>query len=203
MEEKKLTDEAVNVTVKSLKWVCNQIPDDLGDSNEERMLKCIRLYCEKGIAVINRQKDEIERLTEELATAKQEFVNEQRYYENAYSRACQFEMRNAELQKQVDELKEKIMNLKSAMIDRVVRKSYDSLLTMPEDVEEIFGDAYESEFNKFLGQAVKDTAKKYRDAVKELFNKWDCCGCVEDRSAEEWYKDNDKIARERFGVEVE
>lgn len=62
MEEKKLTDEAVNATVKSLKWVCNQIPNDLGDSNEERMLKCIRLYCEQGIAAINLQKTKIEQL---------------------------------------------------------------------------------------------------------------------------------------------
>lgn len=58
MEEKKLTDETVNATVKSLKWVCNQIPNNLGDSNEERMLKCICLYCEQGIALIHRLQDE-------------------------------------------------------------------------------------------------------------------------------------------------
>ena len=54
-----------------------------------------------------------------------------------------------------------------------------------------------------IEQAVKETAKEYHDAVKELFSKWDCCGCVEDRSSEEWYEDNDKIAREQFCVEVE
>lgn len=102
--------------------------------------------------------------------------------------------RNAELQKQVDELKEKIMNLKSAMTDRVLRKSYDSLLTMPEDIEEIFGDAYESEFNKFLGQSVKETAKEiFTDLLKE-FSIRKSCGNA------------DVVVREmaqRKGVEVE
>ena len=37
-----------NKAAKSLLWVCNQIPDDLGDSNEDRMLKCIKLYCKQG-----------------------------------------------------------------------------------------------------------------------------------------------------------
>lgn len=63
--EKKLTDEEVNATVKSLKWLCNQIPNDLGNSNEEKMLKCIQLYCEQGISLIHRLQDENERLTEE------------------------------------------------------------------------------------------------------------------------------------------
>ena len=83
--------------------------------------------------------------------------------------------RIAELKKQVDELTAK--------------------LQCPTDITEAV--------KPFVSQAVKNTAKKYHDAVKELFNKWDCCGYVEDRSSEEWYKDNDKIAREQFGVEVE
>ena len=82
----------------------------------------------------------------------------------------------AELQKQVDELKER------AKIDLENERNWGKLQTK---------------------QAVKDTAKKYHNAVKELFNKWDCCGCVEDRSAEEWHEDNNKIAREQFGVEVD
>ncbi len=48
----KIEQSAIIATVKSLNWVCNQIPNDLGDSNEERMLKCIRRYCEQGILVI-------------------------------------------------------------------------------------------------------------------------------------------------------
>ena len=48
----KIDQSKIMATVKSLKWICNQIPNDLGDSNEEKMLKCIRFYCECGISVI-------------------------------------------------------------------------------------------------------------------------------------------------------
>ena len=106
------------------------------------------------------QKAEIERLTEQSG----KHIIDCDYWKNRNNVLAdsykKLEKQNTELQKQVDDLKEKIMNLKFAMIDRVARKSYDSLLTMPEDVEEVFGDAYESEFNKFLGQAVKDTARE-------------------------------------------
>lgn len=98
-----------------------------------------------------------------------------------------------ELQKQVDKLKEKIMNLKSAMMDRVARKSYDSLLTMPEDVEEIFGDAYESEFNKFLQQAAKDTAK---EIYKDFMKRFDLSVVVVKEEVQMYFAD-------KFGVEVE
>jgi chromosome segregation ATPase len=170
------------------------------------------------------QKEEIERLTEDLEKTKDnrngwrnrawkdenENAELQKEIERLkdenchdYHCMCLAQQEKAELQKQVDELKEKIMNLKSAMIDRVARKSYDSLLTTPDDVEEIFGDAYESEFNKFLKDTIEDTVKKYHDAIKELFDKQECFGCVEDRSIELWHQDNDKIARQHFGVEVE
>jgi chromosome segregation ATPase len=102
-----------------------------------------------------------------------------------------------ELQKQVDELKEKIMNLKSAMTDRVAWKSYDSLLTTPDDVEEIFGDAYESEFNKFLEQTAKDTAKKYHDIMKREFMKSNNSNFYEF-----WCNFNNNVVK-GFGVEVE
>lgn len=41
-----------NLASKSLKWVCNQIPENLGDSEEEKMLKAIKLYAESGYHVI-------------------------------------------------------------------------------------------------------------------------------------------------------
>ena len=53
-----------NKAAKSLLWVCNQIPDGLGDSNEERMLKCIKLYCKQGAETIDELEKEIERLKE-------------------------------------------------------------------------------------------------------------------------------------------
>ncbi len=117
------------------------------------------------------QKAEIERLTEELKQIAlcnkglQDGINEYQA-DNA-----EMGRRNAELQKQVYELKEKIMNLKTAMIDRVAGKSYDTMLTTPDDVEEIFGDAYESEFNKFLVQTAKDTAKECVNIINDEFNK--------------------------------
>lgn len=52
-------------------------------------------------------------------------------------------------------------------------------------------------------QAVKDTAKKYHDAVKKMFDDADCCGWIEDSETKYWHDDNDKIAREQFSVEVE
>lgn len=45
---------------KSLRWICNQIPDNLGDSNEERMLKCIKLYCQQGAETIEEFEKRIE-----------------------------------------------------------------------------------------------------------------------------------------------
>jgi hypothetical protein len=97
MEEKKLIDEAVNSTVKSLKWVCNQIPNDLGNSNEEKMLKCIRLYCEQGIAAIQHLQSENERLTEEV---NQDTIT----HIDICTENLSLRKQNAELQKQVDEL---------------------------------------------------------------------------------------------------
>lgn len=48
-----MTGEQIKQAYKSLKWVVNQIPNELGDSREEKMLKCIRLYCENGAETIN------------------------------------------------------------------------------------------------------------------------------------------------------
>ena len=58
-----LTAEQIEKVQKSLKWVVNQIPENLGDTNEEKLLKCIRLYCENGAEVINSLKAENERLS--------------------------------------------------------------------------------------------------------------------------------------------
>lgn len=117
------------------------------------------------------QKAKIKRLTEEKKTAWRKFKEK---VDECIELSMLLDKRaseRAELQKQVDELKEKIMNLKSAMISRVAIKSYDTMLTTPDDVEEIFGDAYESEFNKFLGQAVKDTAKELLQKIMNIIKK--------------------------------
>ena len=156
------------------------------------------------------QKAGIERLTEERYKYKELYETMYRKYsdlshEEFYCMVLEKEKNEyldkaLELQKQVDELKEKIMNLKSAMIDRVARKSYDSLLTTIEDVDEIFGDAYESEFNEHLGQAIKDTAKEILQDEKEKVT-------LHMNEAGNWVNalDEDYIDElaNRYGVEVE
>lgn len=54
-----MTNEQILQAEKSLRWVVNQIPDNLGNSNEERMLKCIRLYCNNGAEVISQLSKEL------------------------------------------------------------------------------------------------------------------------------------------------
>lgn len=61
-----MTDEEIEKAVKSLKWVANQIPRNLGDSNDEKMLSCIKLYCENGAEAIKCLKEENERLRKRL-----------------------------------------------------------------------------------------------------------------------------------------
>lgn len=61
-EQETVTDAQIEKAEKSLKWVVNQIPDNLGDSNEEKMLKCIKRYCESGAEAIDRLKRDKERI---------------------------------------------------------------------------------------------------------------------------------------------
>jgi hypothetical protein len=87
----------------------------------------------------------------------------------------ELETKNAELQKQVDDY-EKVLNY------------FEERDIFCEDCKK---------------QVVEATVKKYHDAIKELFDKQECCGCIEDRSVALWHQDNDKIARQHFSVEVE
>ena len=46
--------KAAQATAKSLKWVVNQIPEDICSNNYEgKMLKCIRMYCDNGAKTID------------------------------------------------------------------------------------------------------------------------------------------------------
>lgn len=40
-------------SAKSLKWIVNQIPNDLGDEPEEKILKTIRHYCDNAANILN------------------------------------------------------------------------------------------------------------------------------------------------------
>lgn len=129
------------------------------------------------------------------------------------------EKENDELQKQVDELKKRLHWIWAIGVDydgcdraESLKELIDEMVKLTQieskDLDEYFT------YNTTQGgkmnilsivrkQAVKDTAKKYHDAVKKLFDNADCCGWIEDSETKYWYEDNDKIAKEQFGVEVE
>lgn len=47
---------------KALRWICNQIPDGLGNSQEEIFVKTIKHYCKAGSEKIDKQADIIDKL---------------------------------------------------------------------------------------------------------------------------------------------
>lgn len=49
-----LTQNEIRGAAKSLRWLANQVPDDLGDSNEDRMLKCIKLYSTNAADILEK-----------------------------------------------------------------------------------------------------------------------------------------------------
>lgn len=61
-----MTDEQIEQLERSLRWVANQIPNDLGDSNEEKMLKCIKLYSANGAETIKSLKLDKQRAETQL-----------------------------------------------------------------------------------------------------------------------------------------
>lgn len=63
---------------KSLRWVCNQIPDNLGDSNEERMLKAIKEYCKRGADKIEELAKDKEILERALRIEIRKSINQYR-----------------------------------------------------------------------------------------------------------------------------
>ena len=61
-----MTDEEIEKAVKSLKWVENQILRNLADNNYEKILSCIKLYCENAEEAIKCLKEESEKLRKRL-----------------------------------------------------------------------------------------------------------------------------------------
>ena len=45
-------------SAKQLRWIANQIPDDLGDEPEEKMLKTIKYYCTNASAILEELSNE-------------------------------------------------------------------------------------------------------------------------------------------------
>lgn len=183
-------------------------------TNAENKFLNARAELDSARAEISRLVKVIDELEEERENMQAEIELLTELQSRGAYRVAELGVENDELQKQVEELNEKIANLKSAMIDRVVAKSYDSLLTMPEDVEEIFGDAYESELNKFLEQAVKDTEKEIlqgilsnckaaKEKLDTMFVNKDSVYRIGYESAIDHYTDFIFAVARRKGVEVE
>lgn len=55
-----IRNEEAKAIAKSLRWIVNQIPDDMGNSEEEKMLKCIKMYCQNGATAIEQLLNELD-----------------------------------------------------------------------------------------------------------------------------------------------
>jgi hypothetical protein len=196
MKEKKLTDEELNKLIAGLdyqSWAQN-LPEL---SQAAYMLKY--------------QKAEIERLTEEIERQK-----------DAKFRAVldKYELRkiNAELQKQVDELKEEKLsavcdlNMRIVELDNELKQAKsllsftESLLEFREETIKYLEDA-NIRYAEALENKVKDTAKEIEDKIQELLNT-PFEGKTEKqeyqrKGMEEGLKMALEIVRECKGVEVE
>lgn len=64
-----ISNEKAKAVAKSLRWIVNQIPDGMGDSEEEKMLKCIKLYCQNGAATIKTLLDELDAIRTKCKSA--------------------------------------------------------------------------------------------------------------------------------------
>lgn len=84
-----MTDNKEIPEAKSLRWVCNQIPDNLGDSNEERMLKAIKEYCKRGadkieeLANHRKQSDTIKEFTNKICLIECEMFQKAHEVQNS------------------------------------------------------------------------------------------------------------------------
>ena len=181
MREMKLTDEAVNATVKSLKWVCNQIPNDLGNSNEEKMLKCIQLYCEQGIAVIHRLQNEAS-----------QWKSKAEHIEEVYNADREHFIKTTTEQKaEIERLTEEKAELKAQLsIKQFKINALKAGANIVIGVNEVLTEAKKTEIRK---QAVKDTAKEILGFIlAKEFEKGD-------------YLTDDELKKaitERYGVEI-
>lgn len=209
MEEKKLTDEAVNATVKSLKWVCNQIPNDLGNSNEEKMLKCIQLYCQQGIAVIERLQSENKELkSPKFASWKLKFFNLKEEFDKELAeheeftkkakaeieRLKKFEMyRIKAMKKDKDEIERLTADLIS--MDREHECYIARIKELDRQVDEFVKIARVSDTKKLIDGIKEQTVK---DTAKEIFS-----FIVNQYDGEYFLHNVEQFIAEKYGVEVE
>lgn len=48
------TQNEIKAAAKSLRWLANQVPSDLSDSNEDKTLKYIKLYSTNGADILEK-----------------------------------------------------------------------------------------------------------------------------------------------------
>ena len=195
MEEKKLTDEAVNATAKSLKWVCNQIPNDLGNSNEEKMLKCIQLYCQQGIAVIERLQSENKELkSPKFASWKLKFFNLKEEFDKELSEHEEF---TKKAKAEIERLTEYNANLNGMCLEFI-----DKNAELQKQVDELKAFKDEAISLSLYGVGLKDgKALAVKDTVKEIFAK---VKAILNYLDNEWEISNALYPLEKeYGVEVE
>ncbi|MBQ5929226.1 MAG: hypothetical protein IIX02_00370 [Clostridia bacterium] len=113
-------------------------------------------------------------------------------FEKLYRHCAELEKKNAELQKQVDELKEERKNMQAEIIGLESQK--EDLYFQNKNLQ-TYIDNHEPIWKRNTEQAVKDTAKEiFVEQKKFICNKW-----------KQYMTENELVefAEERYGVEVE
>ena len=188
MEEKKLTDEEI---VKALECcsggitgeTCKNCPLNLSNSGVEACYYDDTILEKYALDLINRQKAEIERLTEEKWQAQDDLDNYHAMYQEEVKA-------NAELQKQVDELRAENGRLHKIIVEEMVSvKAVRAAKSCPTAMKMLA---------ESVGCVQKDTAK---EIFQELYNETikDGIPAVYCMLTPKEIKDRAK----RYGVEVE
>lgn len=170
MKEKKLTDEEI---VKDI----------------ERSTGMPSYWKKIVLDLIHRQKAEIERLAEEMQAYIKDYEFVKNEYVNALTTLRETNQKNAELQKQVDELTDKNMELRLNAIDLM-----NEISEHKNDYARL-NEAYVN-LNNLYQQAVKDTAKEIWKKGKHFYRQYPLSTEVGLCCLRDWIK-------ETYGVEVE
>ena len=118
-------------------------------------------------------------------------------YNDMYEHYRELELENSNLKAKIEQLTEEL-RLKTKefeLTEKALIKNVNENAELQKQVDEFTA--------KSIEHVIKYAAKKYHDAIHKLFEKFDCCGCIEDRSTDLWYEDNNTIAKEQFDIEVE
>ena len=172
MDEKKLNEEDI---INGLRCMAGQKACDLckyNDLAEQGEGTCMNLVAEDTLELISEQKAEIERLTSSVLKYAETLGNEQR--------------KSAELQKQVDELKERYLEESKERCE--LEQRYKKI----QHVHNIGVGTQRKHWEKKVHQAVKDTAKEICDLILEHWEKKQFVEC-------DWLR---VAISEKYGVEV-